>query len=95
MIIIDNEFVKDNCQRASIAKSMGKFLKQMMMYIIIGAAFVLVAGVGIYAKIIKPKKQGSAFDDEEEAEGYGEDYSDGEHYGSPEYLPEDDTDGDE
>ena len=67
----------------------------MMMYIVIGAAFVLVAGIGIYMKIIKPKKQGTSFDDEEEAEGYGEDYSDGEHYGSPEYLPEDDTDGDE
>lgn len=70
-------------------------VNNMMMYIGIGSAFVLVAGIGIYMKIIKPKKQGSAFDDEEEAEGYGEDYSDGEYYGSPEYLPEDDTDGDE
>ena len=67
----------------------------MTMYIIIGAAFVLVAGIGIYMKIVKPKKQGTSFDDDEEAEGYGEDYSDVEHYGSPEYLPEDDTDGDE
>ena len=30
---LDNEFTKDNGQRASIAKSMGKFLKQMMMYL--------------------------------------------------------------
>ena len=67
----------------------------MMMYIIIGAAFVLVAGIGIYAKIVKPKKQGASFDDEDESEGYSEDYGDGERYGSPEYLPEDDYDGDE
>ena len=68
----------------------------MMMYIIIGAAFVLVAGVGIYAKIIKPKKQGASFDDDDDSEeeyAYsGGDYED-EHYGSPEYLPEDDSDG--
>lgn len=68
----------------------------MTMYIIIGAAFVLVAGIGIYVKIIKPKKQGASFDDEDEAEddyaNYGEGYDD-EHYGSPEYLPEDDYDG--
>ena len=67
----------------------------MTMYIIIGAAFVLVAGIGIYMKIVKPKKQGASFDDEEESEGYSEDYDNGEHYGSPEYLPEDDYDGDE
>lgn len=30
---LDNDFTKDNGQRASIAKSMGKFLKQMMMYL--------------------------------------------------------------
>lgn len=30
---IDNEFMKDNGQRASIAKSLGKFLKQMIMYL--------------------------------------------------------------
>lgn len=70
----------------------------MMMYIIIGAAFVLVAGIGIYVKVIKPKKQGASFsddDDSEEEYAYsGGDYED-EHYGSPEYLPEDDSDGDE
>ena len=30
---LDNDFTKDNGQRASIAKAMGKFLKQMMMYL--------------------------------------------------------------
>ena len=30
---LDNEFMKDNGQRASIAKSLGKFLKQMIMYL--------------------------------------------------------------
>ncbi len=30
---IDNDFTKDNGQRASIAKSLGKFLKQMIMYL--------------------------------------------------------------
>ena len=30
---LDNEFIKDNGQRASIAKSLGKFLKQMIMYL--------------------------------------------------------------
>jgi len=30
---IDSEFTKDNGQRASIAKSLGKFLKQMIMYL--------------------------------------------------------------
>ena len=30
---LDNDFVKDNGQRASIAKSLGKFMKQMMMYL--------------------------------------------------------------
>lgn len=30
---IDNEFSKDNGQRASIAKSLGKFIKQMIMYL--------------------------------------------------------------
>ena len=30
---IDNPFTKDNGQRASIAKSLGKFLKQMIMYL--------------------------------------------------------------
>ena len=30
---LDNEFVKDNGQRASIAKPIGKFIKQMMMYL--------------------------------------------------------------
>lgn len=30
---LDNDFVKDNGQRASIAKPIGKFIKQMMMYL--------------------------------------------------------------
>ena len=30
---LDGDFTKDNGQRASIAKSMGKFIKQMMMYL--------------------------------------------------------------
>lgn len=30
---MDNEFMKDNGQRASIAKSLGKFIKQMIMYL--------------------------------------------------------------
>ena len=30
---IDNEFSKDNGQRASVAKPVGKFIKQMMMYL--------------------------------------------------------------
>lgn len=30
---IDNDFIKDNGQRASIAKSLGKFIKQMIMYL--------------------------------------------------------------
>lgn len=30
---LDNEFGKDNGQRASIAKSLGKFIKQMIMYL--------------------------------------------------------------
>lgn len=30
---LDNDFVKDNGQRASVAKPMGKFIKQMMMYL--------------------------------------------------------------
>lgn len=30
---LDNDFIKDNGQRASIAKSLGKFLKQMIMYL--------------------------------------------------------------
>jgi len=30
---LDNEFVKDNGQRASVAKPIGKFIKQMMMYL--------------------------------------------------------------
>lgn len=30
---LDNEFIKDNGQRASIAKSLGKFIKQMIMYL--------------------------------------------------------------
>lgn len=30
---LDGDFVKDNGQRASIAKSMGKFIKQMIMYL--------------------------------------------------------------
>ncbi len=30
---LDNEFTKDNGQRASIAKPIGKFIKQMMMYL--------------------------------------------------------------
>jgi len=30
---LDNEFSKDNGQRASIAKSLGKFIKQMIMYL--------------------------------------------------------------
>lgn len=62
----------------------------MTMYIIIGAAFVLVAGIGIYAKIVKPKKQGASFDDEDESEDY-----DDEHFGSLDYLPEDDYDENE
>lgn len=30
---LDNDFIKDNGQRASIAKSLGKFMKQMLMYL--------------------------------------------------------------
>lgn len=30
---LDNDFVKDNGQRASVAKPIGKFIKQMMMYL--------------------------------------------------------------
>lgn len=30
---LDGEFVKDNGQRASVAKSLGKFIKQMIMYL--------------------------------------------------------------
>lgn len=30
---LDNEFVKDNGQRASVAKPIGKFIKQMIMYL--------------------------------------------------------------
>ena len=30
---LDNDFTKDNGQRASVAKPMGKFIKQMMMYL--------------------------------------------------------------
>lgn len=30
---MDNEFTKDNGQRASVAKSLGKFIKQMVMYL--------------------------------------------------------------
>ena len=69
-----------------------------MMYIIIISAFVLIIGIGIYSKIIKPKKQGSSFDDDDEFEdGYvnpGGEYGD-EHYGSPDYLPEDDYEDEE
>ena len=62
-----------------------------LMYGIIAAAFVVVAGIGVYAKIIRPKKQQPTFDDEDESDGYGENYG-ADEYGSPEYLPEDDTD---
>ena len=69
-----------------------------MIYIIIIAAFVLIIGIGIYSKIIKPKKQGSSFDDDDEFEDEyvnpGGEYGD-EHYGSPDYLPEDDYEDDE
>ena len=69
-----------------------------MMYIIIISAFVLIIGIGIYSKIIKPKKQGSSFDDDDESEDEyvnpGGEYGD-EHYGSPDYLPEDDYEDDE
>lgn len=30
---LDNDFIKDNGQRASVAKPIGKFIKQMMMYL--------------------------------------------------------------
>ena len=69
-----------------------------MMYIIIISAFVLIIGIGIYSKIIKPKKQGSSFDDDDEFEDEyvnpGGEYGD-EHYGSPGYLPEDDYEDEE
>ena len=69
-----------------------------MMYIIIISAFVLIIGIGIYSKIIKPKKQESSFDDDDESEdGYvnpGGEYGD-EHYGSPDYLSEDDYEDEE
>ena len=84
----------DEAESGSGGKSEKGGDNSMMMYIIIGAAFVLVAGIGIYAKIIKPKKQGASFDEDDESEDYGGSYDD-EHYGSPEYLPEDDYDENE
>ena len=62
----------------------------MLMYIIIGVGFVVVAGVGVYVKIIRPKNQQPSYDDEDESDDYCSD-----QYGSPEYLPEDDTSLDE
>lgn len=63
------------------------------MYVIIGAAFIAVAGIGIYVKVIRPKKQQPEFDDDE-GEDYGE--TDGaDDYGEPDYLPEDDDYTDE
>lgn len=58
------------------------------MYVIIGAAFIAVAGVGIYVKVIRPKKQQPEFDDDE-GDDYGE-YDGADDYGEPEYLPDDD-----
>lgn len=63
----------------------------LIMYGIIAAAFIAVAGIGIYVKIIRPKKEHSSFEDEEESESVGEHYASDE-YGSPDYLPEDDYD---
>ncbi|MEF2883709.1 MAG: bacteriocin, partial [Ruminococcus sp.] len=60
------------------------------MYVIIGAAFIAVAGVGIYVKVIRPKKQQPEFDDDE-SDDYGE-YDGADDYGEPEYLPDDDID---
>ena len=48
-----------------------------------------IAGVGVYKKIIRPKKQGNRYADEDEAEDYGES---ADEYDSPDYLPDDDAD---
>ena len=58
------------------------------MYVVIGAAFIAVAGIGIYVKVIRPKKQQPEFDDDE-GDDYGE-HDGADDYGEPEYLPDDD-----
>lgn len=58
--------------------------------IFIVIAMLAVAGIGYYAKIVRPKQQ--AAEDDFEDDGYGEGFDPDATYGEPEYLSEDDFD---
>ena len=58
--------------------------------IFIVLAIVAVGGAGYYIKIVRPKQQQAAFDDDlEDDDEYSEDYPEGIEYSGDDYLPDD------
>lgn len=66
----------------------------MIIFIVI--ALLVVAGVGCYVKIIRPKKQTKdRYDDDDDGDEYGESFGLTPEYEQPDDLPEDEGDSEE